>query len=258
MSLLNKNLMQISGEASGQDISSQTLFLLGGLTVSDYPLADQVRQYNIANSQIFARILRANGWQFDDKNQADLPIAKTTLKAGQKRYSYVGSASIGLTMRSLRAKDSSGAWHALKPITEQEIKKRYGLDINTFKQTPGIPEFYRMFGNWIELFPASDTEIAGGLEASFDRGMLQIAADATTTVPGFAAEFHAALSVFAALRFCQAYPRGLSSRIPGLTQDWIKYIGDDDKGIIGSIERYYMTRWVDKRPRLQVRVESNK
>lgn len=250
--------MQISGEANSQDISSQTLFLLGGLGVSDYALIDQVRNYNIANSIIWARIFRANGWQFDDRNQTDLPIATTALNTGQKSYSLVGSASINLSIRGMRVKDSNGKWHNLTAVTEEEIKNIHHSNIEDFRSGNGLPKFYRPYGKTFDIYPASDSQVAAGLECSFDRGFLQIAYNATTYVPGFHAEFHEALAVFAAMRFCQAYPRGLSNKIPELKEAWEIYVGNDGKGIIGSIEKFYRERWVDKRPKLIAKQEDNR
>ncbi len=250
--------MQISGEANGQDISTQTLFLLGGLTVTEYPLSDQVRNFNIGSSIIWTNIFKVTGWQFDDSNQTKLPIATTQLNANQSAYTIPEPTTLGVSLRGLRASDSNGNWTELIPITEEEIINIHNSNIRSFMTTPGLPKYYRPVGNSFILYPASNVTVSAGLECSFDRGMVQIAFNATSTIPGFNAQFHEALSVFGALRFCMAYPKGLSSRIPGLQQQWNDYIGAPDKGVMGIIPGFYAKRWTDKNQGLRIKQENNK
>lgn len=242
--------MQISGEAHNQDISSHTLFLLGGLTVTDYPLLDQVRAFNAGQSIIWSDIFKVAGWQFDDRNQTDLPVATTALVANQTSYILPSNSAIALSVRGMRVSDSNGNWTEMLPITEEEILKQKGSNLRAFLTTAGLPKYYRMIGNTIIPYPVSNVSVAAGLECSFDRGMVSIAYNATTTVPGFAIEFHEALAIFAALRFCEAYPRAMGVRIPQLKSDW------NEMRI--AIKNFYSGRWVDKNPKMTPVRENNK
>jgi hypothetical protein len=244
--------MVISGESNNQDLSSQALFLLGGLTVTEYPLKDQIRQMNEAQSIIWAIIFKVSGWQYDDSNQTNLPSASQELVALQSAYALPSET---LAIRGIETKDSSGKWTKLTPVSINDItsgglpgQTEEGLD--EFNKTSGSPKYYRPVGDSIIIYPPPDTDASGGFKVYFDRGSVSIDYNATSTSPGFASEFHNALAVYAALQYCKSRPNGLGEKIPVFQNDWILYLN--------SIERFYSSRWPDKKTRITPFKQNNR
>lgn len=234
--------MQLSGESNNQDLSSQTLFKLGGLTTTEYALKDQVRAMNEAQKKIWTKIFQAYGWQYDDNNQTGTPVSTASLSTN----SDISMPSGALTIKGVEITTGSVTTQLI-PISFEEIRQKEAF--GEFEKTDGIPKYYCPMGDQILLKP----QLASGTytySVYYDRGSVAFAYNGTAVEPGFATEFHDALAVYAALEFAKSRPNGMGDRIRVLMEDWNNYMFE--------IEKFYGKRWTDKPKRLQPLTQDNR
>lgn len=159
-------------------------------------------QINLAMSEVW-HIMWANqtGWAYDDSNQTDLPQATTTLVNAQSKYAIPTDA---LTINRIEVLDVNGFYYKLSPLVEREI----GQGIDEFFQTDGIPQYYRLVGRTVELFPAPATgqvTMAAGMKVYFDRTGVAFTSSDTTATPGFSAEYHDLIPIKASIKWLQVH-----------------------------------------------------
>lgn len=133
-------------------------------------------------------------WEYDDSNQSDLPQAITNLLDTQSRYALPTGA---LTVKRVEAKDSGDNWYKLKPLIRNDI----GEAIEEFNENDGLPRYYRLIGDTIEIFPASNYNKTGGLKVYFDRGSVEFASTDTTKETGIAGEYEDLIPLYASLQW---------------------------------------------------------
>jgi len=159
------------------------LHLLGGITTTDYPLADIARATNTAKMNLAFKIWREqDDWDFDDKgNTSDFPIATTTLVNAQSDYSLPTDA---LQVRLVEIKDQNGDYYIIDKIDEKEVKEA----LDEFHETDGQPKYYRLEDGSIVLYPAPATgqvTMSAGIKMYYNRAVDQFTASTTTTEVGF-------------------------------------------------------------------------
>lgn len=141
---------------------------------------------NQENREILTEIMKVyNGWQYDDGNNTDMPLAKADLVSGTKRYSLPSDA---LTVKKIDAYKSDGSSVELKQILLEDLD----VSLDEFETIDGVPKYYRLIGNVIELYPTPNytTTSNTGLALFFDREPVSFATSDTTKTPGFASIFH--------------------------------------------------------------------
>lgn len=159
------------------------LRILGGITLSDYPLVDMARATNTAKYQLAIKHWRKqDDWSFDDTGKTgSFPISKTTLIDSQQDYKLPSSL---LQIKKVEVKDTSGNWTRLTKIDETQIP---GAEPE-FEDTDGVPRYYTALSSSIKLFPAPDTTQTGttaSLRLSYNRGVDEFTASTTDTEVGF-------------------------------------------------------------------------
>jgi len=159
-------------------------------------------QVNLAMSEIW-HIMWAyqNGWQYDDANQTDLPQARFTLQDGVAKYQLPSDA---LTINRLEVMDSQGFDYPLTPLTERQIQG--GID--ELLSTDGMPQYYRVIGRTVEMFPAPATNnvtLTLGGKIYFDRTGVAFASTDTTATPGFSGEYHDLVAIKASIKWLQVH-----------------------------------------------------
>lgn len=194
---------------------------------TSYPTAQKTRNVNEWYNRVIGWILDAqDDWQWDDKNQTDLPIGTTNLVSSQQDYAEPTS----LTITRVEIKDSGGTWRLLEPIDQADIE---GEALGNFLSTAGTPRFYDKLGNSIFLYPKPSYNSTGGLKVYFLREPDYFTASDTTQEPGFESMFHRILSVGAAYDFSLANGLDnmvvLKNRIDELKSELIKYYGRKSK-----------------------------
>lgn len=246
--------------ATWADIQNRVYDLSDSDSVS-FPVAKLTRALAPAMNRIFVKILILNGWEVDDSNYSDLPIAKTAITVNQQDYSLGVSH---LLIRRVELKDSAGNFTLLDPIDQQDIKrgKKAALAvgestrIGAYKATTGIPTEYDLIGISVFLYPIPNFTQANSLFVYFSRGPLLFdyttgkftdSTGSTSSSPGFNSLFHDLLAQYMAEEYVNLYKREL---LPGI----LAMIVRTEKGL----EDVYALRQVDKRSGFTTSKESNK
>jgi hypothetical protein len=155
---------------------------------------------NIAMSEIWHLIFScSSGWIYDDSNQTDLPQATQNLSAGTAKYALPSGA---LVIDRIEVMDSSGNYRKLKAIDAREID----IAIDELRDTDGLPQYYRLIGQTIELFPApaaASVTTTAGLKVYFERGGVSFDSTDTSDIPGFASEYHDLVPIKTSIKWLQ-------------------------------------------------------
>jgi hypothetical protein len=162
-------------------------------------LQDFTNFTNITLSRIWHTVFLATGsWEYDDSNYSDLPQATANLVSGTSKYAL---PSPTLTIKRVEMKDSSGEWFVLTPLLRDEIK----VAIDEYRVADGLPTSYRLLGDTMEIFPASNYNSTGGLKVYFDRGSVSFSTTDTTKTAGFASEYHDLVPLGASLEWLKIH-----------------------------------------------------
>jgi len=176
----------------------QDIDFLCGTTSASYPIADKVRNVNQAYHDVSRLIWEsAGGWQYDDSNKTDLPIAITNLVHSQQDYELPSTAQ---KVERVEVLDSNGNYQKLTQIDWHDIP----IAMTEYLETDGMPDYYDLIGRSVMLYPtpaAANVTTASGLKVYVDRDVTEFTTGSTTSVPGFATQFHKILSYSAALDF---------------------------------------------------------
>jgi hypothetical protein len=181
---------------------------------------DRLREFtayaNKVGHKIWHWIFLSQGvWKYDDANHTDLPQATTNLVDAQATYALPSDA---LTIERVEVKNSNGDWFRLRQIIENQIPGA----IEEFNETDNEPVYYRLIGNTIELFPASNYDSTNGLKVYFDRDSVDFTYDDTTQTPGFASPYHEAVPVGMAIEWLKI-KNPTSTTLQFLREEWAKF-----------------------------------
>ena len=177
------------------EIKEDTYFLSNTFSAS-YPSAALLRNINIAYNEA-SRIIWENaaGWDFDDSNATDQPIAVATLVHNQQDYALPTTAN---RIKRVEVEDSEGNWWQLTPIDQSQI---IGA-LPEHREGASVPQEYDIIGGSLYLYPAPTSgycTLTSGIQVYIDRNVTEFTSSDTTTSPGIALPFHRYLSVCAAL-----------------------------------------------------------
>ncbi len=189
---------------------------------------------NRVGHRVWHTIFMASGnWQYDDGNQTDLPSGVTDLSNGTSKYSIPSDA---LTVQRIDVKDNAGNWYKLYPMTKEELSNQA---VDEYMKNDGHPVSYRLVGNTIELFPATNYDSTGGMKVYFDRASVEFDSTDTTSTPGFASPYHEIIPIGASIEWLKI-KQPASPTLQLLMNDYAKL---DD-----SIRRFYGKRFKDYKP----------
>jgi hypothetical protein len=206
-------------------------------------LKDFTSTINRVSSRVWHTIFMSSGnWQYDDSNNTDLPQSTTNLVSAQRKYTIPSDA---LTIQRIECKDASGQWYELKPITKEMVHQ--GLD--EFMKSDSQPMYYRLLGNTLEMFPASNYASTAGMKVYYDRGSVAFVSTATTATPGFAGEYHEIIPIGASIEWLKVKQPNTPS-LTILTNDYLK--------IEDNIKKFYGKRFKDMKPAISRLKESYK
>ena len=205
-----------------------------GISDSTNNLKEFTSLNNIESSKIWHIIHSATGnWSYDDSNEDDLPIATTNVSDSQATYQIPSDA---LTIQRIEIKDNSGNWYKLKPIELKQVQSE-----GEFFETDGQPIYYRLIGETIKLYPATNYDSTDGLKVFYDREAVAFLTTDTTATPGFASPYHSIIAKGGALAWLKT-KAPTSPKIPLLINDY--------NLLENKIKQYYSTRFTDKKPRV--------
>lgn len=181
--------LQFNSNADGQDIVSLVGDMTGINTSGE--IKQITRACNEANKKIWTWTFESfGGWQYDDGNHTDLPVATADLVANQIKYTLPSEA---LTVKNVEYKNSGGDWFKLKSLPISVINSK--TSEKEWQDEPSEPTYYSLLNGIVKLYPASSEARSGALRIQFDRGSVAFASTDTTNAPGFASEFHEAVAV---------------------------------------------------------------
>ena len=214
-------------------------FLLG-TDSTQYPLADKLRNINLAMYDVVSDIIHYNSnWEWDDTNKTDHPIGTTNLVASQKDYSL---PSTFLKLLRVEVKDAGGSYRQLQQFDEQQISN---IGLSEFMKTDGMPLYYREIGNSIELYPspsASSVTLTAGLKIYYTRTQTEFTNADASVSPGIPAVFHRVISLIAAYDYASTKLTSNTNLITSLKTRIDKMRED--------IKQYYSSRNREVRNRL--------
>lgn len=212
--------------------------------ISEYPLKDVARNVNRWYDRTVSLILQSDSrWTFDDNNKTDLPIGNVSLVSGQQDYTV--SAATFLKIIRIDARDSSGNNVPLQPFTLDQLRGQADAD---FQSTAGVPQYYRLQGNSVFLYPKPNysrtaTTLDWGLRIFYQRNVDYFVYTDTTKVPGFVETFHRLLSLGA------AYEYALTNTI----KDKLSFLNDEITKMQNDLIDFYSKRNEDDKPALRLR-----
>lgn len=217
------------------DIKSK-VYLLTKTNSTSFPNADLVILANNAMERVASLINRADRrWQWDDTNQSDLPIATTTITSGQQDYAI---ATAHLSLDRVEIKDSSGAWHLLRPIDQHDV--RYQA-LGAYRSTNGLPQEYDIIGNSIFLYPTPNYTQAASLKVHYTRAPVAFVAGDTTATPGFNSLFHDLIPLWV------SYEYALANGLKNANQLFVEIVRKEEE-----LEKFYGSKNRYERPRMSV------
>ena len=226
-----------------QHIELLTDLGIGYISSSSTELKNFTAIINRVANRVWHTIFMSNGnWQYDDSNATDFPFAMTNIVEDQRKYILPDTA---LTVIRVEVLDENDNWVKLRPITVEDINQ----PIDEFMDVSGAPIYYRLFGNVMEIFPASNYAKTSGLKVYFDRKDTVFTTLDTTKEPGFASPYHEILPIASAIEWYKV-KQPQSPTLQGLIQDYLK--------IEQSIIQYYGKRFKDYKPRISRAYQSYK
>ena len=185
-------------EATNDSGLIQDVDFLCGTTSASYPINDKTRNINNHYNATVVKIWQAvDGWQYDDSNRTDLPIATTTLVDAQQDYELPSTAQ---RIERVEVLSSNGNYKKIKQIDWHDI----GIATSEYLETNGLPLYYDLVGDSIFLYPAPAdgyVTLATGLKLYFNREPDQFTTGDTSQEPGIPKAFHRILSLGATIDF---------------------------------------------------------
>lgn len=222
-------------------------------TISNNPtkLKQLTADINLALDDYFALALPASGnWQFDDTNNLDYPIITTNLVAGQQDYT-VGTDQDGnlvLDIYKVIVYDAQGNGRELTPVdVTANDRNQDHWNISAFysgQTRSGTPTRYAKTANGIFLDFVPNYAYTGGLKLYINREPNYFTYTDTVKRPGVPGLHHRYFALKPAVDFAR---RNGMTNYAQLQAELIKMEGDESKGIIGSIQRYFGRRERDVR-----------
>lgn len=248
-----------------QEYEKECGFEYGDVSGSTDKLATLVAGVNLALDEFVRLAISSEGtWQFDDSNQTDYPIITTNLVSGQRDYTFITDqlGNLILDIYQVDVANSTGLFNTIQPVDvshrTQSPQDTYGaasgllytgsLDNFTNGQNAtGTPNKYDKLANGIFLDPIPNYNYTNGLKVYVNREGSYFTASDTTKKPGVPGPFHRYFVLKPALDYAR---RNNTSNYQTLQAELIKMEGDEERGIVGSIQRYFSRRTQDERPRL--------
>lgn len=172
----------------------------GGISGNAVLLAQFCNLVNRAYDNVVSQLLQNEGdYTWDDYGNTDFPIGTTNLVASQSDYTLPASTptadpSTFLRLIKVQAADPSGAFRNLRNVSETMSS----VPLETMFSSPGFPQYYKLLGNSIFLYPAplaTQVTLIGGLRIFFQRDKIEFVVGDTTKQPGFPSIYHYLLAL---------------------------------------------------------------
>lgn len=250
-----------------QEYEKECGYEYGDVSGNAQLLASLVASVNLALDDFLTMAFKSEAtWQFDDSNQSDYPIIQTNLVAGQRDYPFItdSDSNIILDIYKVFVANPTGIFVQINPVDvetgDDNLQEDYymaaasGLlyygGISSFtngQNAQGTPVRYDKMANGIFLDPIPNYNYAGGLKVYVNREPSYFKSTDTTKKPGVPGNLHRYFVLKAAVDYLR---RNNAANYANVVQELVKYEGNDEMGIIGSIESTFARRAKDVRDRM--------
>jgi hypothetical protein len=228
------------GDGLIQECERITNLGAGGITGSVPKLVDFTARINQGLDRFYALVFKYDQlWNFDDKNQSDLPIASTNLVSGQQDYQFANEL---LAVTQLFVKDSNGVFHELTEQDDRNYPRTYDLNSSS-----GLPKTYELVGNSVLLDPIPNYNSTLGLKVTFKRNCVKFLSNQGGIAVGIPSPFHVFLARYASYPYCVEKSLKHAAAVKQL-------IAEDE----AAIREFISNRAKPKRSGLRVRQEDNR
>lgn len=238
-----------------QEYEKECGFEYGDVSGSADKLATFVVGVNLAKDDFTRLAITSDGtWQVDSSNQTDYDIISTNLVSGQRDYSFTTDQAGNYILDILKAfvATPSGIF-----VEQTPVDVSHGTDTDTFtngQNASGTPVRYDKLANAVFLDPIPNYNYTNGLKLYVNRTSDYFTASDTTKRTGFPPIFDRYFVVKASLADAR---RNTKTNFAALDNERIGFEGDEAKGLIGSIQRYFSRRAQDEKPRLTPAYQDN-
>ena len=258
MSLIYSDLTNFKGIV--QIAEKEMGFNRGDISGDVNKLKEFTADVNLAMDDFFTIALKASGtWQFDDSNHTKYPFILINLASGQRDYSFTvdEQGNLILDIYKVMVADSSGFYKEINPV-DQQSANTIDTNLNSFidgRNTAGIPTRYDKTANGIFLDPVPNYNATNGLKVFINREGSYFVYTDTTKTPGVPGLFHRYFVIKPSFDYAR---RNNLTIAPRLADEVLQFEGDESKGIVGSIERYFGRRERDIKRILKANVENTR
>ncbi len=218
------------------NISSLITFLTNADTTA-YTNANRLLNINDHLNRIQTTILRSQDeWDFDDKNNTDLPILTADIVANQQYYTLPTGM---IDMKRLEMSFDGVTFYKAMPL---DINERQTDTSNLSDFSQNQPYYDMVSSDTFTLYPIPTANVTGGLKIWVSRTPVEFTSAELTTgtkEPGFESLFHQMLAYGSAMDFCMA--RGLpqystiKSAYDEMSQSLSNHYGDKQEDRLMSI-----------------------
>jgi hypothetical protein len=197
---------------------------------------------------VYLALKSSGSWQWDDSNHSKYPIIKTHLVSGQQDYTFVtdqeGSLILDIFKVMILPSATATIYDEIRPVDQQNIEA-VDDDIAQEVGTEGVPYRYDKTANGIFLDPTPNYNATNGLKIFINREANYFTSADTTKKPGCPGIHHRYFALKPALDYAR---RNNLSNYNLIREEVVSFEGDEEKGVVGSIERYFSRRSKDERP----------
>lgn len=229
---------------------------------------------NLALDDFMALAFHSEGtWQADDYNQTDFAIITTDLIAGQRDYTFVTDQDGNLILEIYKvfARSSvGGPYYELNPVdveTGENMQQNPMAVASGLLYYGGLTSFtdgldvrgnavrYDKMANGVFLDPVPSLAIPDGLKMYVNREASYFVSTDTSKRPGVPGLFHRYFVLKPAVDYAR---RNGADNFGTLSAELLKYEGNPELGIDGSIRRYFAKRMRDERQGMRAGQHSNR
>lgn len=197
---------------------------------------------NLAWDDYVALAIKASGdWQFDDSNQTDYPIIKTDIVSGQRDYTFVtdesGNLILDIYKVALKQNPTTTIYTDIYPIDVQS--EPYLVEEFNDTNLTGVPQWYDKTANGITFRTIPNYNATEGLLVYINREPSYFTSTDTTKKPGCPGVHHRYFALKPALDYAR---QNQLSNYNLIREEVVSFEGDEEKGITGSITKYFSKR----------------
>lgn len=209
-------------------------------------LKETTADVNLAWDDYAYIALKAMGWEWDDSNFTDYPIIKTNIVSGQRDYTFTtdegGNLILDIYKVLVLSSATATVYDQIEPVNQQGGGDEV-YDLEAENTTQGTPVQYDKTANGIFLDPIPSYNATNGLKVYINREPSYFVSTDTTKKPGCPGIHHRYFALKAALDYARRNSLSVYNR---LREEVVSFEGDEEKNLVGSIERYFARRSKDE------------